>query len=263
MKKVFALVLFICLLICLCGCNIAAMPPVYEVNGGAASATLPSFERETRPTGRTHHRDSDTSDETVDESILSIAYSNTFSYRDENGIIRAIGIVQVTNNSDTALSLLPCTMTFTDENGETVYSSDSVDAYPPVIAPSESAYYYEQFEPDLPDSSALSLAPVISEPVPAESVRYEVGEIAINDSPYGGLVLNSTVKNTTDQDGEVVCIAAVLFAQDGTPLAVVYTVLMDPLPAGQSTDFYIEDFLLPATITADSVASVQTFAYPL
>ena len=142
-------------------------------------------------------------------------------------------------------------------------TADSVSAYPPVIAPNESAYYYEKLEPDLADTCDLILSLTVPEPTSADVIRYEVGEITINDSPYGGLVLSSQVTNTTSETGELVCVAVVLFGESDEPLAVVQTVLMEPLAAGQTVDFYIEDFLLPAELTSDAVTSVQAFAYPL
>ena len=260
MKKLFILLLSVCLLLCLCAC---------DRNAASASAEAPESTAATEllPQENPESTAAESSDESVSEEvredILPINYASALSYRDESGVIRVLGIAWVVNTTDAPLALPACTMDFTDINGNIVCSADSVAAYPPVIAPNESAYYYEKLEPDLADTCDLTLSLTVPEPTAADVIRYEVGEITINDSPYGGLVLSSQVTNTTGETGELVCVAVVLFGEFDEPLAVVQTVLMEPLAAGQTVDFYIEDFLLPAELTSDAVTSVQAFAYPL
>ncbi|MGM9598899.1 MAG: hypothetical protein ACI3VY_03155 [Faecousia sp.] len=260
MKKLFILLLSVCLLLCLCAC---------DRNAASASAEAPESTAATEllPQENPESTAAESSDESVSEEvredILPINYASALSYRDESGVIRVLGIAWVVNTTDAPLALPACTMDFTDTNGNIVCSADSVSAYPPVIAPNESAYYYEKLEPDLADTCDLILSLTVPEPTSADVIRYEVGEITINDSPYGGLVLSSQVTNTTAETGELVCVAVVLFGESDEPLAVVQTVLMEPLAAGQTVDFYIEDFLLPAELTSDAVTSVQAFAYPL
>lgn len=260
MKKLLILLLSVCLLLCLCACDEEAASESAETpESTAATEHLPQENTES-----TAAESSDESvSEEVTEDILPINYASALSYRDESGVIRVLGIAWVVNTTDAPLALPACTMDFTDTNGNIVCSADSVSAYPPVIAPNESAYYYEKLEPDLADTCDLILSLTVPEPMSADVIRYEVGEITINDSPYGGLVLSSQVTNTTAETGELVCVAVVLFGESDEPLAVVQTVLMEPLAAGQTVDFYIEDFLLPAELTSDAVTSVQAFAYPL
>ena len=260
MKKLLILLLSVCLLLCLCACDEEAASESAETPESTAAT-------EHLPQENTESTAAETSGESVfeevTEDILPINYASALSYRDESGVIRVLGIAWVVNTTDAPLALPACTMDFTDTNGNIVCSADSVSAYPPVIAPNESAYYYEKLEPDLADTCDLILSLTVPEPTSADVIRYEVGEITINDSPYGGLVLSSQVTNTTAETGELVCVAVVLFGESDEPLAVVQTVLMEPLAAGQTVDFYIEDFLLPAELTSDAVTSVQAFAYPL
>ena len=260
MKKLLILLLSVCLLLCLCACDEEAASESAETPESTAAT-------EHLPQENTESTAAETSGESVfeevTEDILPINYASALSYRDESGVIRVLGIAWVVNTTDAPLALPACTMDFTDTNGNIVCSADSVSAYPPVIAPNESAYYYEKLEPDLADTCDLILSLTVPEPTSADVIRYEVGEITINDSPYGGLVLSSQVTNTTSETGELVCVAVVLFGESDEPLAVVQTVLMEPLAAGQTVDFYIEDFLLPAELTSDAVTSVQAFAYPL
>lgn len=260
MKKLLILLLSVCLLLCLCACDEeAASESAEPPESTAATEHLPQENTESTAA----EISGESVPEEVTEDILPINYASALSYRDESGVIRVLGIAWVVNTTDAPLALPACTMDFTDTNGNIVCSADSVSAYPPVIAPNESAYYYEKLEPDLADTCDLILSLTVPEPTSADVIRYEVGEITINDSPYGGLVLSSQVTNTTSETGELVCVAVVLFGESDEPLAVVQTVLMEPLAAGQTVDFYIEDFLLPADLTSDAVTSVQAFAYPL
>lgn len=260
MKKLLILLLSVCLLLCLCACDRNAASASAEAPESTAATELLPQEN---PESTAAESSEESVSEEVREDILPINYASALSYRDESGVIRVLGIAWVVNTTDAPLALPACTMDFTDTNGNIVCSADSVAAYPPVIAPNESAYYYEKLEPDLADTCDLILSLTVPEPTSADVIRYEVGEITINDSPYGGLVLSSQVTNTTAETGELVCVAVVLFGESDEPLAVVQTVLMEPLAAGQTVDFYIEDFLLPAELTSDAVTSVQAFAYPL
>ena len=263
MKKILSLLLIVCTLFFLYACGERSLPPVNVIGDGTQSATKSAGLKDPDKSTIRHHTTANESTEETETEFFSTDYFNAISYRDESGIIRAIGIVQVTNIFDESLYLSPCSIDFLDADGNTVHTADSVAAFPPIIAPGESAYFYEEIEPDLADVCNLTLSPILPYPVPADAVRYDVGEITVNDSPYGGLIVNGTVTNATEQPGEVVCVAAVLFDEAGTPLAVVQNVLMEPLAAGETKNFIIEDFLLPADWTADSIASVQAFAYPL
>lgn len=255
MKKKLILLLCACLLLSLCACGEKAELPSTE---SPIAETLPSEE----PTQESTSESTEPT-QTTEAETLSVDYQAAFSYRDESGIIRAIGIVQVTNHTDAALALPAATMEFLDSTGSILYTADSVAAFPNVIDAGESACYYEMIEPDLPDIGDLALTFVPAEPVEGELVRYHVDNITeLADSPYGGLSIAGTVTNNTATDGEIVCVCAVIFGKEA-PLAVLQTVLMEPLKAGQSADFGIEDFLLPADWSANDITSVQVCAFPL
>lgn len=263
MNKLLCILIAVCLLLCLCACGEGSAPPFAESAAPSSETGLSTSETELDPDSLAHEAKTPAETHPPRRPTLDIGEPTAFSYRDENSVIRAIGMVRVDNKTDEALALSPCEMEFYDADGAFVCKSDSVFAYPPVIEPGETAYYYEQVEPDLADTVALTLNVSVPNPDKAEPVRYEVSEETVTDSPYGGLVVSGKVFNPTEQDAELVCVAAVLFDEFGEPLAVVQTVLMEPLTAGETKDFYIEDFLLPTELAAQAVASIQTYAYPL
>lgn len=263
MKRFVCFLITAALLLLLAACGEGSAPPFSQSDAASESAAASeSPSGKPSPKGKEdtvrHPRRKDGSDHEVSNSDTSRA----ISYRDENGTIRAIGISEYKNTGDTPLNLSNAVMEFTAQDG-TCFTSDSVEAFPRTVAPGESAFYFEQLTPDLADSGELTVKVTPGEAKPAELIRYDIGSAELHDSPYGGVVISGTVTNQTDADAELVCVAAILYDENETAVAVMYQILFAPLAAGASSEFTLENYTLPSEITAQSIGMMDLFAYPI
>lgn len=261
MKRLIGIVAALCLLFALTACDPDPAPDITDPDVTDAPATSePTAEPSTEePTDAPTENSS-----AAPQEPYELGDSVATAYRDADGRIWAMGIAEIVNTGDRPLFADYGSFVLLDGEDNPVMTVDSVAAYPQIILPGESAYYFEVVEPDLPDTSALQLAP---QPLVSESqrdvIRYEVSDARLTDSLYGGLEINGKVKNTTSADGSLVCIAAVLLDGDGSPLGLIYTILTEPLAANAEVEFNMESFMLPTDLKSADVAEIQYFAYPL
>lgn len=259
MKKILALLGVLALLLAMTACGeekteTSAQTPSESTSAPTASTTETA----------TEETEESTEEPTEASTVLTVGQSVNATFLDEFGTIYAMALVPVQNNGETAVCLPMGVLEFTNAAGETVFRAESVAAYPDVIGPGETAYYFEQVAPDIADAEALTatLQPVEATPV-EQVVRLDTSGFSyLRNSPYGGMVLTGTVKNTTAADQDMVCVAAVLYEGE-EPFAVIYTVLMETVAAGTSLDFTIEHYLLPETVRAETVTRYELVAFPM
>ena len=186
-------------------------------------------------------------------------------YRNDLGAVWLSAWVTVQNDAAVPISLPAMDLTATMNDGSTKLLA-GVTAYPNILAAGEIGCYYEETRVDTDQTGAAELTFTLApQPASEDAVqRYTVSEqTQLRDSVYGGLTLIGEVKNDTKQDSEgMICVAAVLYGEDGNVLSVLYTYLSDVLPAGESVGFTLDSFMLPADITADTVTRTEIFAYP-
>lgn len=265
MKRLFSLISALCLLLCLCACDSA---PIQNTTSTDSSSTAPSkttAEPSTEPsTEPTADATTEAPISTAPQGVYELGACSVRTYRDENGTIWAMGIAEITNTCNKPLYLNYGAFELRNSADEIVMTADAVAAYPQILLPGESGYYFEVVEPDLPDTETLTLnvTPDVCE-TEAESIRYTVTDTRLKDSPYGGLELWGKVENTTASNGELVCIAAVLLDAEDKPLGLLTTVLPEQLKAGTASEFNLDSFMLPAELKTAEVAQTLIFAFPL
>lgn len=271
MRKIIAFLAVLTLLLSLCACTSESNPTGEAPTTGTTEAPessegLPS-EPKTEPTTEPSETTEATTEPPVDEDYqLGAVAART--YRDNNGTIWAMSFAEIINTGDSPIYLGEGVFTLKDAQGSSVKTLESVSAYPQIVLPECSGYYYEVTELDLPDTQELSLSAQVS--VSRTDIApdsYNIAEYRLTDSRYGGLELRGTVQNTSGADGELVCIAALLLDPDGQLLGILSTVLPDALRAGEEIDFSTDSnmggFVLPDALKAADVASTLIYAYPL
>ena len=261
MKRLLCLISALCLLLCLCACNSAPVPSESSTVPSSAATSEATTEATTEPT---YASTTEAPTTTAPQSLYELGACSVRTYRDENGTIWAMGIAEIVNTGDKPLYLDYGSFELRNSADEVVMTADAIAAYPQILLPGESGYYFEVVEPDLPDTEALTLyvTPDVCE-AEVECVRYTVTDTRLKNSPYGGLELWGKVENATDSDGELVCIAAVLLDAEDKPLGLLTTILTDQLKAGTASEFTVESFMLPTELKTSEVAQTLIFAYPL
>lgn len=178
-------------------------------------------------------------------------------YHDSVGNVWLQFVGAYKNTGDTPLELDYADVILRAEGTESV-ALTSVEPYPQIIAPGETAYYYEEKQVDLDDSVQLTpvLKPEFREA--QEPVRYEVTESAVKDTSYGPEV-RGTLEPAAQKEENMICVAAVLLDKEEKPLAVLFDYFT---PEDIENGFDLSGGHLPGEFRGEDAASCLIFAYP-
>lgn len=257
MKRFFSFLTVMALLL-LCACADNPQPTEPPATDAPTDAHIPT-DTATPTDAPTEATEAPT--ETL-EPLTELGYSNARLYRDSAGEVWVQVIVEVKNVSGETLYCRDTTVDV-EANGETLVQLKSVPAYPQIIAPEESAYYYEETLVDTDYDGEVSAVLERSETVSAlPCVNYRV-EGELSNSVYGGVKLTGKVENTSDSTGDMVCVGAVLLDKHDTPIGLLFDYLTEPLNAGETVEYAFENDTLPEDVVLPNVVSIAPFAYPL
>lgn len=265
MKRIFAAILALCLLLGLCACSPTTVVPGHSSQSEESPASS-SF----APSGESESADSDAStqepepESTQSPEPYAMQSASVQVYRNESGAVWALAFVEIENTGEDFLFLDSASLSLANESGREVACMESVAAYPQVIAPGETAVYCDVASLDTTEEISLSLG-FSGDILPTQSapVRFAVRDEALTDSLYGGLSLSATVENTTKDDCDLVCVAALLRDQNGTLLGFLSGYLGGALKAGESQTVNLDSFMLPTELSAGQVDALELYAFPL
>lgn len=188
--------------------------------------------------------------ETREDCILT--HSAVSTHRDSQGNTLLNVMVGYTNTSDAPLMLDYCIITVNDD-GEDILTLTDVPAYPSVIAPGETGYYFQQEYVDFETSERLGLSFMPSIHACEEREYFPVSQAQILDAAFG-IEVSGTVDVPSDKSG-LMEICAILFDADGLPA----TVLFDYVDASEAS-FILSTDKLPEGMTAESFSDCAVYA---
>ncbi len=169
--------------------------------------------------------------------------------------------VPVKNTGESNLYLSSCTIEIEDTSGSLVQTIDMVSAYPQIIKPGETAYYFEETSFDGDQNAELTLLPHVQvEKATVDCVRYDISEIQVKDNEYNSATVTGRVENTSSEAGNTVYVVANLFDNDGNFICNEFTILDNELPAGDKIGFETSSFAYD--FSSSDVGSYEVYAYP-
>ena len=151
-------------------------------------------------------------------------------------------------------------------DGSLVRSSSLVSAFPQVINPDESAYYYEETTlDDAPKDGKLVIIPRPDVRVAkVKHIRYPVTDFQLSEGSYGrGIKMMGRVENTSADKQNLVYVCAVFYDKNDDPIGVNFTIIMESMEPGSKIGFESSTLSLPDDITVDKIARYAVFAYPM
>lgn len=173
-------------------------------------------------------------------------------------------IVEITNTGTSNLYLSSGSYDLEDAEGHLVASQTLVSEAPDVIAPGEKGYMYEETTLDTPVEGELTVLPRVDvEEASVDLIRYTVSDASLTEGKYGDLKILGRVENTSAEPGDMVQIVAVLYDADGVCIGQMFTILTDELAAGDKIGFEMSSLSLPDTVTAEAVAEIVYYAFPM
>ena len=216
----------------------------------------------------------DFSDEFFDEPVLIekeadeayiIAYQDAYTYKSSIGAILSVVIFEIKNTGNTNLYLDAGAYDLEGENGKLVESQRHVSVYPNVIAPNESAYYFDAST--LSDVDNVIDVTLIPRPQVSKAkiglIRYEITDAEIVNDKVFGVKMCGRVEKTDDSVNNVIYVVAVLFNKDDNPMGVIMTLLTEELHVGDKVGFEQASIWLPSSVTADDIGRFETYSYPM
>lgn len=254
----------LCLLCALCLLALSACQPDSPVESSTPSESESSSTSEPSTTLPSESTDDSTEPAPVGANY-ELGEPKAVTYLDAGGAVWAMGFAEVKNTGDQPLLLGYGEFELASKDGQRLTTIDTVSAFPQVILPGESGYYFEVVETALsaPDELKLLLKPDI-QPAEAACIRYEITESRLRDSPYGGVELLGAIQGGENApENAMACVAALLFDANGAFLGLVSTMLIDSPQADAEAVFAAQSFKLPGELKASDVAETRIYAYPL
>lgn len=171
-------------------------------------------------------------------------------------------IVGVKNTGTANLYLSAGDIDLENSDGSLFSVVNLVSAFPEIIAPGETAFYYEEALLDTPASSELTAIPHIDvEEAYIDMIRCPVTDVTVGETSYGEIKVMGRIENTTSEDQTMLYVSAILFDANGDPLGHVFNIL--EVAAGEKVGFECVSLSLPEGISANDVASYSVVAYPM
>lgn len=253
------LILLACVLALLCAC--AAKPEPTEPQGSSSAA--PS-EPSSEPVPSTEESSSAPSKTEPPTASFKVTDQRLNVYRNRAEEFWGQVIAAVQNTGDAPIYLQNCTFHITDAEGKSLASDTTVSAYPQIVAPGETGYYYAEtyLETESAEGLTLEFTPQVSVSA-QQAVTYTVENPDLQDSRYGGMELRVTLSNSTAQDTRHYCVAVLLFDAEGKLLGQFYDVPSVKVPAGGSAVLELSSYMLPDTVTKAEIADYRILAYEL
>lgn len=172
-------------------------------------------------------------------------------------------VCPITNTGKKNIYLSSATMDLEDMDGKLVDSKSYISAFPEVLKPGETGYYYEETMLDNGMPTELKVLPHVKvEESKVEYIRLQTSEINVMDQDYGGIKITGRVENTTDEAQSFVYVVAFLYDANNQLLGSSFTILNDEIAEGDKVGFSITSLGSPDWLTAGAVDHYEIYAYP-
>lgn len=173
-------------------------------------------------------------------------------------------IVQIENTGSETLYIKSSSVDIEDANGHLVETKSYLSAYPEVLLPGETALIVESISLDNdPGVKEMTVIPHLNiEKAKIECTRYKITDQSFTNDRYTGLKMLGRVENTTSKTESMVYIVANLYDANHHGIGQLWTILTDDLKPGEKIGFTLSTHSASDSLTAESVASYEVFAFP-
>ena len=246
-------------LVLLCACTQAPEPtqPVTEAPSSQTAGTQQSGTEESAESSEPSEAP------TQAEPRFELTDRRLNVYRNRAEELWAQVIAEVKNTGDVPIVLEDAPMRVCDAEGNSLAADATVEAFPQIVLPGETGYYYVETYLEAENAEGLTLELEPKAAVAEETARYEVVQASLADSRYGGMELLAEVCNSTQETAKHFCIAALLLDADGHLLGMLSDVPFRTISAGATGTFELSSYMLPESLTTADVAETRVLAYEL
>lgn len=202
-----------------------------------------------------------TTEEVIAESTIINYYVE--AYTSHTGDSRLLLFTEIENTGNVPLAFSPGTYEFTDEDGRLIEIYDDIRWNPMVADPGERVYFYTSqiVDPTFVDKFYKYELNYNAVEAKSESIRYDVTEVTLRGDEYSGLNAIGRVENNTDEAGELVTVAIILFDSSDKPIGILNDYIDDFAP-GQKTTFDTFSSYYVNGLSWASVDHYEALAFP-
>ncbi len=284
MKKLLSLILVIVLVVLAAGCSSSTPSSVTDPtqkpaeNTSAPAEEEPTAEpsenepteaaepvgtAEEEPTAEPSENEPTEAAEPVG-TAYEVSYTNALVYKNSIGTYWVHVVVQIENTGSDPLYLSTSTIDLEDADEHLVDTIELVSPYPEVLLPGETALLADDTTLDEdPGVETLTVLPhVQAKKATVECIRLETSDEELFTDKYYGIKLKGRVKNTSDEVQKLVYVIANLYDADHHGIGQLMTIVTNDIAAGDKVGFELSSLSMPDSITEESVASFEVFAFP-
>ena len=187
---------------------------------------------------------------------------NNYVLTDSIGTKYLIGSVCVKNTGTVNAYLSSGTFDIEDASGALIDSQSYISAYPEIIAPGETAVYFDAISFDNGSANGeYSIVPTIdAESSEVDLIRCPVTDISFTDGKFGGIEVVGRVENTTSEEQSLLNVAIILYGKDDKVLSVIHTYPDDVAPGAKIG--FSGSTLFQDELKVSDIASYEAYAYP-
>lgn len=268
MKRSIACLLALLMIASLAACGTGAQKPSAAGNGSLSELLGEKTDSAAAPSQTSGNVSASSSTDSIapvqKTDDYEVGEGRAVTYTDSIGTVWVQISVPVKNTGTTDLYLDSGTMDLEDADGHLVDSKSLVPAYPDVLRPGETAWYYEEtILEELPDSELKVIPHVDVKSAKISCIRYEVSDVSLTDQTYGGIKITGRVENTTSGDESFIYVVVYLYDVQDALLCQALTIMTDTLKAGEKMGFSAVTWTSNDAITTEAVARYEVYAFPL
>ena len=198
--------------------------------------------------------------DSIEKAEYSVGDTDLKVWKDSIGTQWVKVAAPIKNIGNVNLYLETSSIDIENADGSLADTFSMVSAFPQIIKPGETAYYYQETTYDGKNTEGLKVVPhVKAKKSKVDLIRFDVSDLQIKDDTLGVKVLGH-VKNTTDKEESMVYIIANFFDKNGKFIEQHFTILTDELPAGEKVGFEINS--LTSKLSESDIASYEVIAFP-
>lgn len=208
--------------------------------------------------------ETETTTEATEANVVEweIGETEVKTWKDSINVGHVAVMVPVVNTGNTNLYLSAGTIEIVDSNNALVDSISLVSVYPQVLAPGETAYYYDTRLFDFDTDVEYGCVPHVDiEEASVDLIRYEVSDVTFSEDTFSDISAVGRIANSTEEDESMPYVAIIPKDADGKPLCVLMSI-PDKVKAGDTMSFSATALSLPDDITLDMIDSFEAYSYP-
>ena len=231
MKRIILLIMVICITASLCACG-----------NSNASADKTDAKQNAEPQ-------------------YEITYSSAKIWENSIGSHNRLVVVEVENKGNNSLLLSMSGFDLEDSNGNLLESEQYVVVAPPVIAPGEKGYMFDNwgseadFEGEAVVKPHLNITNTTSEPT-----KFNISDIELKENKFGVFRVIGRIENDSDEEYTRVNILCIVKNENNEPIAVISSGV-DNVKPHEKYGFDSSCMTVPKDITFEDGKSVEVFAY--